>query len=115
MEGTARKGIRPSSARVLSGADGDGMYTVCAGRKGRKYRVLPPEAPGPEEIRGIREKKGMTREQFAGALGISVSTVVSWENGRKTPAGAACRLLDLIGRDAGLIDRYIRKDGKDHD
>ncbi len=40
-------------------------------------------------IRQLRVKLGMTQEEFAHALGITVSTVNRWENGHSEPSKLA--------------------------
>lgn len=42
-----------------------------------------------------REKLGMTQEQFARTLHTSVSTVRSWEQGKRTPTPATQLLLKV--------------------
>ncbi|MEW1721183.1 helix-turn-helix domain-containing protein [Streptomyces sp. NPDC093109] len=45
--------------------------------------TLPP----PEERRRLREAKPMTEKQIATAMGVTRSTIRSWETGRTTPRG----------------------------
>ncbi|QVN19417.1 helix-turn-helix domain-containing protein [Burkholderia pyrrocinia] len=45
-----------------------------------------------------RSKVGLSQTQFATALGISVRTLQEWEQGRRTPTGAALRLLNIAAR-----------------
>lgn len=40
-------------------------------------------------IRQLRQKLGMTQEEFAHALGITVSTVNRWENSHSAPSKLA--------------------------
>jgi putative transcriptional regulator len=47
----------------------------------------------PPDIKRIREGYGLTQEQFSALLGISVSTLQNWEQGRRTPEGPAMVLL----------------------
>ena len=98
---------RINSTNIMSGIDTDGRYTVHAGRKGQTYHVLPTNTPSPDEIKGLREKAELSQKEFADAIGVSVSAVSSWENGKKVPDGLACRYLDMLERDGGLIGRYI--------
>ncbi|MDO8617088.1 MAG: helix-turn-helix domain-containing protein [Dehalococcoidia bacterium] len=39
------------------------------------------------EIKALRRSMNLTQEQFAGRLGVSVSTVQKWEGGRAVPRG----------------------------
>lgn len=47
----------------------------------------------PPDIKRIRDGYGLTQQQFAALLGISVSTLQNWEQGRRTPEGPAMVLL----------------------
>ena len=40
-----------------------------------------------------RAKVGMSQSEFAGLLGVSVRTYQEWEQGRRSPTGAAQTLL----------------------
>ena len=44
-------------------------------------------------IAGIREKVGLSQSEFAELLGVSVRTLQDWEQGRRSPSGAARTLL----------------------
>ncbi len=39
----------------------------------------------PALVKGLRERLGMTQEQFAHEVGVTFSTVNQWENGRRRP------------------------------
>jgi putative transcriptional regulator len=58
----------------------------------RPSRVLEFAEP---DVRLLRERYGLTQEQFARLLGISVATLRNWEQGRRKPEGAA-RILLLV-------------------
>ena len=45
------------------------------------------------DVVSIREGYGLSQEQFAGLLGISVRTLQNWEQGRRRPHGPARVLL----------------------
>ena len=47
----------------------------------------------PQDIRAIREHFGLSQAQFAILMGISVSTLQNWEQGRREPEGPARALL----------------------
>jgi putative transcriptional regulator len=57
---------------------------------------LPPRTFGPDEIKSIRAMIGVSQPLFGQFLGVDVKTVRSWEQGRRTPSGMACRFLEEI-------------------
>ena len=109
MINTGQNAPRINSISIVSGMDTDGRYTVHAGRKGQTYHVLPANPPSPDEIKELREKADLSQREFADAVGVSVSAVSSWENGKTVPDGLACRYLDMLGRDEELIGKYVEE------
>src|SRR5690606_21563015 len=67
------------------------------GRRRRFQRVCH------EEFRNTRQAAGLTREQAADMLGVSLRTVGNWETGAARPSYAAFRLLRIL-RNGDLID-----------
>ena len=67
----------------------DGVKEIKAGGGKR----IPAEPASP--IVRARLKSGLTQEQFAGLLGVSKRTLEQWEQGRRTPSGAAKTLLKV--------------------
>jgi len=65
--------------------------------KGKKKpsRVFNFENPDPKII---RENLGLSQIKFAKLLGISVSTLQNWEQGRRKPDGPAKILLNVAAR-----------------
>ena len=58
-------------------------------------RVTRFERP---DVKAIRAKVHMKQDDFASLIGVSSSLVQSWEQGLRTPAGAALKLLRVIER-----------------
>lgn len=65
----------------------EGVNEIKAGR-GKRTTV---EHPSP--IARARLKAGLTQAQFAALLGVSQRTLEQWEQGRRTPSGAAKTLI----------------------
>jgi putative transcriptional regulator len=61
-------------------------------------------------IRGLRERLGLTQEQFAYEVGVTFSTVNQWENGRRRPQPFLMnRLLEMeVTFDKGSAERLTR-------
>ncbi len=52
------------------------------------------------DIKKLRKKMGLTQEQFAAEVGVTVSTVNRWENGKGKPQHLALvRLHELWSKD----------------
>ena len=62
-----------------------GIRDLKQGKTGRVLNVPPVEE--------IRQKTGLSQSKFASLLGVSVRTLQDWEQGRRTPSGAARTLL----------------------
>jgi putative transcriptional regulator len=52
----------------------------------------------PADIKAIRERLGLSQSRFAMLIGISVSTLQNWEQGRRVPDGPAQMLLRVADR-----------------
>jgi len=65
----------------------DGVKEIKAGNGKRKS--VEPRSP----IVRARLKSGLTQAQFAALLGVSQRTLEQWEQGRRTPSGAAKTLI----------------------
>ncbi|HEV3052948.1 MAG TPA: helix-turn-helix domain-containing protein [Longimicrobium sp.] len=70
---------------------------------------LPPERihfVGEPDPREIRARLGMTQEEFAAALCISVKTLRNWEQGRRDPSGPAMRLLQIAEKHPEILREH---------
>src|SRR5664279_1689422 len=62
-----------------------------------RYSLPSPIKPlRPGDITALRQKLNVSQAVFAGLLNVPKVTAISWEKGRRQPAGAALRLLDLV-------------------
>ena len=50
----------------------------------------------PAEIRDLREREHVSQQVFAHYLNVTTGLVSQWERGKKSPAGAALKLLSLV-------------------
>jgi putative transcriptional regulator len=57
----------------------------------------------PEDVRTIRERLGMSQTEFALMIGVSVSTLRNWEQGRRTPEGPARALLKVAAKNPEAV------------
>ncbi len=60
---------------------------------------MPARFEDQDQIRELREALGVTQEEFARELGVSLTTVSRWENGHGKPSPLAQRQLqELLDR-----------------
>jgi putative transcriptional regulator len=45
------------------------------------------------DVRAVRQRLGKSQSEFASLIGVSVSTLQNWEQGRRRPEGPARALL----------------------
>ena len=80
------------------------------GKGGFTRRALDPKAfqraqkaAWDKSIVATRQKLGLSQSQFARLLGISVRTLHHWEQGTRTPSGAARVLLRVAALNPELV------------
>ena len=70
------------------------------------------EAP---DVKEIRQGYALSQSEFAALLGVSTKTVQNWEQGRRTPHGAARVLLQVAARHPqalwDVVEPTIRQTG----
>ena len=55
------------------------------------------------EVAEARQKAGLSQAQFAELLGISKRTLQDWEQGRRSPSGAAQALIRIAKRHPEVV------------
>jgi putative transcriptional regulator len=81
----ARRAVRDIGAEVL-----EGIREIKRGEHGRVTSI--------PAVGEIRRSTGLSQSRFATLLGVSVRTLQEWEQGRRTPTGAARTLLMIAAR-----------------
>ena len=56
----------------------------------RRFEVTPPD------VKAVREKTGLTQNEFARLMRVSVKTLQNWEQRRRNPTGPAAALLKIV-------------------
>jgi len=56
----------------------------------RRFRIPPLD------VKVVREKIGLSQNEFAGLMQVSVRTLQNWEQGRRNPTGPAAALLKIV-------------------
>jgi putative transcriptional regulator len=57
----------------------------------------------PDDIRGIRNRLGLSQAEFALLIGVSVATLQNWEQGRRRPDGPARALLRIAAKNPEAV------------
>ena len=70
----------------------DLLRSVKQMRRGRAARVTEVAVPA---AAAARAKTGLSQQDFADLLGVSMRTLQDWEQGRREPTGAAKTLLKV--------------------
>ncbi len=93
-----------------------GLHEAAAHERGaKKLRTTALEIPDPaprwskERIAQLRKRCfRVSQPVFAALLSVTASTVRAWEQGLKSPSGAASRLLELAEFDPQMFQRLAR-------
>jgi putative transcriptional regulator len=64
----------------------------------QRERIMRGQIRPEKDVVALRRFVGLTQEEFADALGISVHTLRNWEQGRRSPEGPALALLRIAAR-----------------
>ena len=73
----------------------EGLKDALAHSKGETTEVTEHE-PEAINVKAIREKTGMSQQQFCATFGISLGTLRHWEQGLRSPRGPAKVLLRVV-------------------
>lgn len=57
----------------------------------------------PADVKAIREGLGVSQSEFALMIGVSVSTLQNWEQGRRQPEGPARALLKVASKNPQAV------------
>ncbi len=57
----------------------------------------------PVDVKAIRQRLGKSQSEFACMIGVSVSTLQNWEQGRRRPEGPAQALLRVAAANPDAV------------
>ena len=69
--------------------------------------VHEPRVPAALDVAAIRRRTGASQARFARSIGIAVSTLRNWEQGRRRPEGPARVLLALLDRNPRVVEELL--------
>lgn len=55
------------------------------------------------DVKELRERIGLTQNEFSGMIGVSIKTLQNWEQGRREPEGPAKALLRVVEREPQAV------------
>jgi putative transcriptional regulator len=89
----------------------DGLTDAVAHAKGGLVGVRERNIRVPDniDVRAIRQKLGLTQQQFAIQFGFSLGTVRNWEQGTRVPPGSSRVLLTVIDRAPEAVKRALEE------
>lgn len=97
----ARRGV---PVRVPSVPDPEAFEATMAAHGVMAERRHVPETV---DVRALRERLGMSREEFAIRFGLDARTIEAWEQGRRQPEPATRILLKVIERDPAVVEAVL--------
>lgn len=83
-----------------------GLKEAIAHRQG-KLRGTKTYTPAGIDVQALRNRVGLTQEEFAAKFGISLGTLRHWERGDRRPQGPALVLLRVIEKDERAVLRAL--------
>ena len=90
----------------------EGLEEIKAWRKGKRIlRTITVELPSASDVPAIRKELGLSQEQFAHLMGVSVATLRNWEQGRREPHGPARSLLLIASREPAVVLKALLSAG----
>lgn len=84
----------------------EGLTDAIKHSKGKKNKVVE-HTPEEINVKAIREKTGMSQQRFCAAFGISLGTLRHWEQGLRSPRGAARVLLKVVQKNPRAVIKAI--------
>ena len=83
-----------------------GLREAIAHQKG-KTKGVKTYTPSEVDVQALRQRIGMTQEEFAAKFGISLGTLRHWERGDRKPHGPALVLLRVIDKNDRAVLRAL--------
>jgi putative transcriptional regulator len=85
-----------------------GLEDALSHAKGKKSKAKEHRIE-PIDVRSIREKTGMSQQRFCATFGISIGTLRHWEQGLRSPRGAARVLLKVVDQNPKAVIKAIEQ------
>jgi putative transcriptional regulator len=76
-------------------------------KRSERKKLMAGKFESGNDITLLRRFVGLSQHTFAKALGISVSTLRNWEQGRRKPEGPALALLRIAARHPKILKENL--------
>ena len=86
-----------------------GLEQAIRHRKGGRTRGMKVHVPPALDVKTVRERTGLTQEEFAATFAISLGALRHWERGDRKPRGTALVLLNVIANDPQAVLRALQR------
>ena len=63
----------------------------------------------PTDVKALRAELGQSQSEFSLMIGVSVSTLRNWEQGRRTPDGPALALLQVAAHNPAAVVEALHR------
>ena len=69
----------------------------------RRFEVAPPD------VKAVREKIGLTQNEFAKLMRVSIKTLQNWDQHRRNPTGPAAALLNIVSTNPDVAIKSLHQ------
>jgi putative transcriptional regulator len=88
----------------------DGLHEALAHARGTKAgKIHRVNVPDEIDVRAIRNRLGLTQEQFAMRFALPIGSLRNWEQAKRVPHGPARVLLTIIDRIPDEVEGALAK------
>jgi putative transcriptional regulator len=98
---------RATVAGRLSSGETLGIKLLQSVREMKNQQAVRTTNIEPNEVAQARQSTGLSQTQFAEALSISKRTLQEWEQGRRSPSGAAKALIRIAKRHPEVVREVL--------
>ena len=84
-----------------------GLNEALAHARGEAVLGLRIHVPESIDVKAIRRHTGLSQAAFSSQIGVPVSTLRNWEQGRRVPDGPARVLLAMLVRNPRFVEEVL--------
>lgn len=85
-----------------------GLNEALAYARGEDVPGLIVHVPERIDVAAIRGRTGLSQAVFSARIGVALSTLRNWEQGRRAPHGPARVLLAMLDRNPRVVEDTLR-------